>query len=203
MTAYMFAADFHCEECGEEIRLEIVRSAIKKMEDAAKEEVGGIWSFSNDVESALEDDLHDEFDKATLDTDNWPAGYPDAGESDSPCNCGSCGKPLEYSLTTDGVAYVLEAVKEHLKSGWRNYLRIHTSCRYPDYYEHTPAFFVVKDWVEDLSCYLMEEEQEKMFRYIEWMEHQWEKHEKEIRAEYDVEWLRHLAVEIHHRRMAA
>jgi hypothetical protein len=41
----------------------------------------------------------------------------DQGEQDCPANCCACGEPLEYSLTSDGVTYVLEAVRESLKEG--------------------------------------------------------------------------------------
>lgn len=40
----------------------------------------------------------------------------DHGETDSPSHCGLCQAPLDYSLTVDGVAYVVEKLKEELQT---------------------------------------------------------------------------------------
>ena len=39
------------------------------------------------------------------------------GEQDTPANCSRCGRPLKYSLTTDGVDYVLEKIQDILDEG--------------------------------------------------------------------------------------
>lgn len=58
-------------------------------------------------------------DETTYDSDDYPKGpYPDGGgEADCPQHCAACGEHLENPLTTDGQAYVREAVAEGLKEG--------------------------------------------------------------------------------------
>ena len=74
MNVYIYNADVHCEDCGEQI--------IKTLNPS----------------------------QDTGDSDDYPQGPTDQGESDCPEHCGSCGVFLENDLTTDGYDYVREAV---------------------------------------------------------------------------------------------
>jgi len=38
-------------------------------------------------------------------------------ETDSPCNCAYCHRPINCVLTQDGIKYVYESVREALKNG--------------------------------------------------------------------------------------
>lgn len=174
MTVFMYAAAFHCEECGEEIRKNLARDAMKKMLEALDKELHVNLSKEKQLLFDLEDILIEHMEGQQVDTDDWPVSYPDAGEADSPQNCDSCGKPLEYSLTNDGIDYVVEAVRETLQLGRSHYCRIYPSHRENDYYEGTPLFSVVKDWVEDMRYYNLDKRCSRIFRYIEWMERVYE-----------------------------
>lgn len=88
MNVYMYRAALYCEDCGAKI------CARHKAEGKAPE--------SPD-------------DERTYDSDDYPKGpYPDGGgEADSPEHCDACGLFLANDLTTDGLAYVQQAVDEH------------------------------------------------------------------------------------------
>jgi hypothetical protein len=59
----------------------------------------------------------DELDESSYDSDEYPKYYRDDEESDSPCHCAGCQKFLENDLTSDGVEYVKNAVRDALESG--------------------------------------------------------------------------------------
>ncbi len=71
-------------------------------------------------------------------------------ECDAPEHCSICHRPLEYSLTPDGVWYVIEAVLEALENGLDATVY---SCYEGTYYEDSPHFAIVEDWVKHLSGY--------------------------------------------------
>lgn len=174
MTIFMYAAAFHCEECGEAIRKRAAYSVADKMREAGGMEIRSTLSFFEELRDDLCEMIIEHMEKQQVDTDDWPVSYPDAGESDCPQNCDSCHKPLEYSLTDVGVAYVVESVRELLESGREAYTKIHPSRLVPDYYEGSPAFRVVADWVEDLRYYHLDEKDARIFRMVEWMERVYE-----------------------------
>lgn len=178
MTAYMYAADFHCEECGEAIRQREAYRVADKMREAGGLEIPSTLSYFEELRDDLADMIIEHMEKQPVDSDDWPISYPDAGESDCPQNCGSCGKPLEYSLTNVGVAYVVEHVRETLELGRSHYCRVYPSHRDNDYYEGSPLFRVVADWVDDLRYYNLDEKDARMFRMVEWMERVYEQMEK-------------------------
>lgn len=72
-------------------------------------------------------------------------------ECDSPQNCENCGAQLEYSLTADGVAYVMEHVIEALERGVDATIR--DSLPQDTYYNGMPQCSVVGDWARDLRNY--------------------------------------------------
>lgn len=96
MQVYVYAADIYCKECGEELCRELS-------------------PFAPD-------------DERTYDSDEFPKGpyCRGGGEADCPQHCGSgadcynaielanhrVGAWLENELTTDGVDYVREAIRE-------------------------------------------------------------------------------------------
>jgi hypothetical protein len=51
-------------------------------------------------------------DEASFDSDEFPKGPTDEGESDSPSHCAECGAFLESELTEEGDAYVRDAVTQ-------------------------------------------------------------------------------------------
>lgn len=50
-----------------------------------------------------------------FDTDDYPMRVSDAGECDSPQHCGDCGQPIDHTLTSEGVKYVLESIREAIE----------------------------------------------------------------------------------------
>lgn len=175
MTVFMYAAAFHCEECGIEIRNRLVRDATKKAIETLDKEFKSSLSKDKQLLFDLEDRVLESIDSQQTDTDDFPASYPDAGESDIPQNCDSCHKPLEYSLTNDGIDYVVEHVRDTLRMGREYYCKVHPSHDPDnDYYKDSPAFAVVKDWVEDMRYYNLDKRCSRIFRYIEWMERVYE-----------------------------
>jgi len=102
MNVYIYNADIYCEDCGEAIREQITR--------------GGFAPADPD-------------DESSYDSDEFPKGpCPDGGgEADYPQHCGEgpdclnaiefddghkVGALLENELTTDGIDYVRDAVRE-------------------------------------------------------------------------------------------
>jgi hypothetical protein len=77
--------------------------------------------------------------------------YPDGGgESDCPANCDTCHVPLRNSLTSDGVNYVLEHIRESLRAGRQTRQTIHP-CYNGTYYENEQHGQIVEDWTKDIT----------------------------------------------------
>lgn len=183
MTVYMYAADWHCEECGEEIRKELAYHVVDKMREAGAKEIPSALSWFEELRDDLADMVIEHMEKQIADSDDWPISYDSAGEADCPQNCGTCSKPLEYSLTNVGIDYVVEHVREKLKSGRENYCKVHPSHNpETDYYVNSPAFRVVADWVEDMRYYHLEGKAARIFRMVEWMERVYEQERKKVSA---------------------
>ena len=85
MLVYMYQASLYCTDCGEKIREELT-AAGKAPEDPS--------------------------DEYSYDSDDFPKGPEEEGESDSPTHCDGCGDFLETRLTSEGEAYVIEAVQD-------------------------------------------------------------------------------------------
>jgi hypothetical protein len=90
MNVYIYAADLWCEECGAKI-----------CEDL----------------SAKGEAPEDPEDESSYDSDDYPKGPTDEGESDTPSHCAGCGCFLESLLTSDGARYVREAIERAIVEG--------------------------------------------------------------------------------------
>ena len=109
MKVYVYQADLWCEDCGRAIRRRI-RAAGQAPADSS--------------------------DETSYDSDEYPKGpYSDGGgEADSPQHCGAhgeclnafiqagennigVGQFLENALTTEGINYVRESIREHEQTG--------------------------------------------------------------------------------------
>lgn len=91
MLVYIYQADLYCEECGEKIREDL----------AAK---GEAPEFPEDEYS--------------YDSDDFPKGPTEEGETDSPSHCAGCSVFLESVLTDEGKAYVVHTVRRNREEGW-------------------------------------------------------------------------------------
>ena len=85
-------------------------------------------------------------------------------EVDAPLHCNFCHRPIKHALTTDGVDYVMQAIREftyentvaggyfgtHRKLGSHHYARI-GACL--GWYEGSPGYELLMDWAEAVSWY--------------------------------------------------
>lgn len=90
MLVYVYQGALLCEECGEAKRKEL---------DAA----GMTPANPND--------------EGSFDSNNYPKGPTEEGESDSPEYCDHCECFLETELTEEGREYVQEAIDDFVKTG--------------------------------------------------------------------------------------
>lgn len=77
-----------------------------------------------------------------------------SGEQDLPAHCSVCGKPLDYSLTYDGVAYVLEHLVDAIRAGldWR-IEDIATAGGRSWYYNGVPHCTIIADQAKEIEWY--------------------------------------------------
>lgn len=93
------------------------------------------------------------------DWDGLRAGLPEAEtsppETDCPQNCSACHKPLNVSLTSAGVEYVIDKLRTALVEGLDA-----RSYRVPgrDWYRKSPHYDIARDWAKDLKDYGLEGE---------------------------------------------
>lgn len=66
-------------------------------------------------------------------------------ECDTPQHCSRCHRPMEHSLTSEGVRYVLEAMREELRKGRAEYSKVN-DCYKGTYYEGSRHVEIVRDW---------------------------------------------------------
>lgn len=83
-------------------------------------------------------------------------------ECDSPQHCQICRRPVPYSLTSDGVNYVVEKLKESLQD--RDGLRSEICWDLPpgDYYLGSKGWAVLRDWALELHGYGLEPDQKEI-----------------------------------------
>lgn len=87
---YIYQAALLCEECGAKVRAEL---------------------------TAAGNAPADPEDECSYDSDDFPKGPQDEGESDTPSHCDACGCFLESELTDEGQRYVREKVEDAIIAG--------------------------------------------------------------------------------------
>lgn len=93
---------------------------------------------------------------------DWPS------ESDCPESCCMCLKAVPYTLTSEGVQYVLEAIRESLKAGRKKRNRV-LDCYKDTWFEGSRHCEIVREWAEDLKWYGLESKDEKLVeKYLSW-----------------------------------
>jgi hypothetical protein len=101
-----------------------------------------------------------------VDEDSPEVDY-DSGEQDSPAHCCVCHQPLEYSLTSDGIEYVLEALREELAKPAEERNKVH-ECYNGTHYEGCRHVEITRDWAEHIKWYgLAQEDQELVEKFLE------------------------------------
>jgi len=125
--AGIYAADIYCDDCVEDIKNRIASELFNG--DFNSDMIGHVDTASYPGLMTVQDyrDELDNTDEREYDSDQYPKNCSDDEESDSPLHCGShddCLDPTELSdgskvghffensLTSDGEAYVIEAVRE-------------------------------------------------------------------------------------------
>lgn len=90
MDAYIYQADFYCEDCGYEL-----------------------------IQEIRKENPHIKADDFSSDSDDFPQSVT-IGESDVPQHCGHCHCHLENPLTKEGYRYVIDSILEHFSSNGRD-----------------------------------------------------------------------------------
>ena len=112
MNVYIYAAALLCEACGEAQRKLIVETD----------------------PSCVPTDPDDE---TSYDSDDFPKGPQDEGESDTPSHCDQCNAFLESRLTSEGETYVREAIERAYIEG-KNPSESIALCEWRGYYGIEP-----------------------------------------------------------------
>lgn len=103
--------------------------------------------------------------------DHAPIDSQDCSDSevDCPQHCAECDYPLDYSLTSDGVQYVLEAIRESLKVGRKARNTIHDVYQ-GGWYAGSRHCEIVREWAEKLKWYggLSNREESLIDHYLSW-----------------------------------
>ena len=85
--------------------------------------------------------------------------YTDSNETDSPCHCSWCHRPIDCTLTDDGIKYVYEAIRESLRRG----LNYRSDYRWDrGYYIGMGVHACTRDWAE----LLLEHNPEKKIKRV-------------------------------------
>lgn len=144
--AYIFQADLYCDSCGRQIAEQL------RLEGKAPE---------------------DESEECTYDSDDFPkyAGDEGGGETDCPQHCGGCHEYLGAPLTSHGVQYVIDSIRESIQEAIDNgrastWDRIMPAAGTG---EDTEGFCktwggkrhveIVRTWAEDIQNYGLEQEE--------------------------------------------
>jgi len=100
-----------------------------------------------------------------FDTDDFPMLVSDAGECDTPCHCGTCGQPIDHTLTSEGVEYVLGSIRESIEeavargreSTWDRIMPMKGTGEETLLWWHGARHVeIVRDWAKDLRNYSLE-----------------------------------------------
>lgn len=99
---------------------------------------------------ACADEITTELDAEGREDTGDSGDYPQeetAGDTDHPSNCAACHRPLEEELTSEGVAYVVERVKDRLREGTEP-----GAWRWSEgYYKGMDRNAVLRDWAGELT----------------------------------------------------
>jgi len=93
----------------------------------------------------------------------------DDGEQDTPANCSCCGRPLDYTLTTDGVNYVIEQLCIVMSTGIDTHIIPNMGTAEEEcltYYHGMPHYEIMRDWARDLSNYFLNPEDQEIVGYF-------------------------------------
>lgn len=91
-------------------------------------------------------------------------GDLNSNECDCPQNCQVCGRPCEYTLTADGIKYVMDRIRETLDGGPEVWNQVRSEPN--RYYDGSRQVAVVRDWAEDLCWYSLGEADKWLVDYF-------------------------------------
>ena len=143
MNAYIYQADLCCQDCGQKIIADLTRAG--KAPECPQ-------------------------DESTFDSDDFPksAGDDGGGESDCPQHCSCCGVPLENPLTSDGVNYVLESIRESLAEAvekgraqtWSRIMPLKGTAEEDQVWLHGKRHVdIVREWAQQIQNYSLEKDE--------------------------------------------
>ena len=84
-----------------------------------------------------------------------PDAYDGSGEQDTPAHCSQCRRPLEHSLTSDGVGYAVGALLSYLRDPDRHAWRLGVCDTPGDYFHGSREIEVLRGWAEELRNYAL------------------------------------------------
>ena len=92
----------------------------------------------------------------------WYIRFADGGgEADWPEHCAECDEPLENPLTSSGVEYVLDAIRQSLQEPRSERDRVHPGSS-NSFYHGARRCDVVRDWAMQLLDYDLTDRQERI-----------------------------------------
>lgn len=106
---------------------------------------------------ACQGDLYCEYCAPDIDPETGeepcPVNMFGSHETDSPSHCGACGRPIDCDLTSEGVEYVLDAIREDLQDLSQRSHTFGTMGAESDltYYCGGPAYSILVDWCDLIS----------------------------------------------------
>lgn len=77
-----------------------------------------------------------------------------SGEQDTPAHCSVCDVPLNYLLTLDGVAYVIDKLLDELDEGQEEWDK--RIDRPGTFYHGCRHVEITRDWAKDLKSYCLD-----------------------------------------------
>ena len=92
--------------------------------------------------------------------------HESCGEVDCPQHCAKCHEPLDYTLTSEGIKYVLDKMQEELdsyasapKKAVKEWSKVHDAYK-DTYYVGRPRIEIMRDWGKELeNCAINDYEQ--------------------------------------------
>jgi len=126
-VAYIFAADIFCDDCGKYIKRAVAAESIdgRGLVEWVDFEGHDDMTYNEQIDDIV--DQLDRLDETCYDSDDYPKYCSDDAEADCPQHCGShehcinaigieggkdIGDWIGNDLTSDGIEYVKEAVRE-------------------------------------------------------------------------------------------
>ena len=85
-----------------------------------------------------------------------------SNETDSPDHCSFCSRPIHCSLTSEGVKYVLRALREYGVEPHDKRVQDKWASREDNYYHGSPGWALLGDWADQVSWNALDKVEKKI-----------------------------------------